>query len=146
MTTFDKVAAKAELERLTQAHGGMLTPEDVVNAAKPKSSLLHNWFQWDDTVAAHLYRLDQARQLIKVVHISITYAPSATVVVPAYVSERDAAGDQHYVSVIEVMSDAQRTTELVKTTLHRAMSILRNCPEPTCQRLADRLEQELANL
>lgn len=59
-------SVKAELHRIAAQHGGMLNPADVVEAARPKRSLLHRKFDWDDSAAAEKYRLWQARQLISV--------------------------------------------------------------------------------
>lgn len=44
---------------------GRLTAGDVVEDAKPKNSVLHEYFEWDDEVAAGKYRTDQARHLIR---------------------------------------------------------------------------------
>jgi hypothetical protein len=56
---------KAALLNLDKANGG-LRPSEVVAAAKPKSSPLHNEFEWNDTKAGEEYRLYQARHLIRV--------------------------------------------------------------------------------
>ena len=56
----------AELKKLAQDNGGLLQPEIVVEAARPKSSPLHSRFEWDDSVAGQQYRIWQARQLIRV--------------------------------------------------------------------------------
>lgn len=63
---------RAELERLARAHGGELHPAVVVSAARDEASPLHDSFDWDDTEAAHSWRLHQARQLIRAV---VTYEP-----------------------------------------------------------------------
>lgn len=55
-----------ELERIRGRNDGLLRPEDVVKAARPKSSPLHDKFDWDDGTAAHNWRLEQARHLIRV--------------------------------------------------------------------------------
>jgi len=52
-----------ELLRLNDRYDG-LTPEIVLRAARRKTSPLHRHFDWDDTVAAEHWRLDQARHLI----------------------------------------------------------------------------------
>lgn len=49
---------------------GEITPENVVKAAEPVDSPLHDWFEWDDKAAAHQYRLEQARQLIRIVKVT----------------------------------------------------------------------------
>ncbi len=42
---------------------GVLLPKDVLEAARPESSPLHEDFDWDDGEAAEKYRLWQARQI-----------------------------------------------------------------------------------
>ena len=56
----------AELKRIAASNGGLLQPEAVVEKARPVTSPLHSKFTWDDSEAAHQYRLWQARQLIRV--------------------------------------------------------------------------------
>lgn len=56
-----------ELERIAKQNDGILQPEIVVEEARRPSSPLHSKFTWDDTEAAHQYRLEQARRLIRVV-------------------------------------------------------------------------------
>lgn len=59
-----------ELEELL-GEEGKVTPEAVVERAANERSALHGWFVWDDTEAASLYRLQQARTLLKAVHIVV---------------------------------------------------------------------------
>src|SRR3990167_6335318 len=56
-----------ELQRIAEANGGLLNPETVVKEARHKRSPLHGSFTWDNTRAAHLWRLEQARHMIRVV-------------------------------------------------------------------------------
>lgn len=51
---------------------GELTPSLVVQAAEPVDDPLHGEFEWDDTTAGHLHRLDQARRLIRRVKVADT--------------------------------------------------------------------------
>lgn len=54
-----------ELTRIQkQKHDRIITAEDVVKAAAKKNSPLHCYFDWDDSSAAHKYRLHQARSLL----------------------------------------------------------------------------------
>ena len=57
---------QAELLRLARENAGFLTAETVVAEASEKDSPLHNSFTWDNTKAAHNWRLEQARGLIQV--------------------------------------------------------------------------------
>ena len=43
---------------------GSLKTEMVVNEAKNKKSILHNYFEWNDTKSAQKFRMQQARNLI----------------------------------------------------------------------------------
>lgn len=56
----------AELKRLVRKDKGFLLPQTVLEAARPVNSVLHKHFCWDDTEAAELYRLIQAKELIRV--------------------------------------------------------------------------------
>ena len=56
---------EAELERIRRKNGGILTSERVVREAKDKKSVLHSEFEWNDSVAGHLHRLEQAGALIR---------------------------------------------------------------------------------
>lgn len=55
-----------ELETIRATHGGILRAEDVVSFAEDENTALHRCFQWDDSKAARLYRLNQARGIIRV--------------------------------------------------------------------------------
>lgn len=52
------------LEQLRMQNEGHLTSENVVEAAKLKHSPLHEFFDWDDSAAAHKFRIQQAGSLI----------------------------------------------------------------------------------
>src|SRR5690606_25037488 len=56
---------------LVEERDGAVTPDDVLAAAKPKRSKLHDWFEWDDSEAAHKYRLNQAAYLLRSINIVI---------------------------------------------------------------------------
>jgi hypothetical protein len=50
---------------------GKVTAELILESAKNKKSVLHNYFQWDDAKAAHSYRLGQATQLLSRIEVKI---------------------------------------------------------------------------
>ena len=50
---------------------GRLTPEVIVEVSKSKNSVLHRFFNWDDSEAAHKYRMFQARGLINRTYIVV---------------------------------------------------------------------------
>jgi hypothetical protein len=66
---------RTELSLLMEAHG-RLTPQLLVDAARPDDSPLHNRFEWDDEVAGEKYRLDQAREIIR--SVKVVYRDATT--------------------------------------------------------------------
>ena len=56
----------SELKRIASENRGILMPETVVAEARLKTSPLHDHFDWDDSEAAKLWRIHQARRLINV--------------------------------------------------------------------------------
>lgn len=80
MTQLD--ALKAILAR----DGGLLRPAAVVEAARDESSPLHSAFEWDDTEAARLFRLDQAQRLIRSFKIKVEDDSGRTFEAPVFVN------------------------------------------------------------
>lgn len=94
----DAKAVGEHLELLRKQCKGELTPEDVLEDAKHDNSPLHSFFEWSDTEAAHQYRLQQARGLIRAV-------------VAVYVSdERPAVRQKAYVHIPEPDAPHYRET------------------------------------
>jgi hypothetical protein len=60
-----RIEITEELRRIEALHG-ILRASDVVMEASAPSSPLHRCFEWEDGMAAHHWRLQQARQLIRV--------------------------------------------------------------------------------
>ena len=57
--------------RELEARDGLLTSEAVVERAEPEDSILHDKFEWDDSIAGHQHRLWQARQLIASIYYEV---------------------------------------------------------------------------
>jgi len=92
-----------ELERLrAEDEDGLLRPEAVVDAARSKTSPLHEHFTWNNSRAAEKYRLIEARQLIRV---AVTILPRTKKKVRAYVSlTKDRADGGGYRQLDEVLT------------------------------------------
>jgi len=73
------------LDKIQERCGGLLTPEEVVHTAKRATSVLHSYFQWDDRRAAHNYRKEQARRLVRLICVR-EKDNGDTVDVPAFTS------------------------------------------------------------
>ena len=55
-----------ELEKLDE-----ITPKNVVDLARDEKNMLHDIFEWDDTIAAEKYRTAQASKLITNLQIKV---------------------------------------------------------------------------
>jgi hypothetical protein len=108
-----------ELLAIKERHGGRLRPPDVVQAARPKSSPLHSFFDWDDSSAAERWRQAQAARLICSVEIEYVSAKGTTKPMVAFLSVRhkepDAKGAQRcYLSAPEVMGNADLREQVIQ--------------------------------
>ena len=57
------------LGKIAEQYGGNLTPKAVVDAARNSRHPLHKHFEWDDALAAEAFRLEQARTIIRIIHV-----------------------------------------------------------------------------
>lgn len=60
----DAEAAFAAMDELRNGEGG-LSPQTLLDASRPEDAVLHNEFEWDDSIAAEQYRLRQAGHIIR---------------------------------------------------------------------------------
>lgn len=126
VTKRDRLAA--ELKALKTPEG--LSPERVVAwAAAHKRSVLHGEFNWDDSAAAHQYRLWQARQII--VNVTVVHD--------------DGVARQVFVSPIQTRGGKggyQQLTEVLGSEDMRALFLAQALEEleRVCERYADLCE------
>ena len=114
----------AELTRLAAENNGLLTPDHVVDAARNNASPLHRWFQWNNDAAAHMYRVEQARHLIRSVRVDVTTSHH-TVRVPAFVCDPECErGEQGYIAIRGLANDADKARDVVVAEFARALSAL----------------------
>jgi hypothetical protein len=106
-----QAATTAALEALRDADG-LLHIGSILEAAADPASPLHDHFEWDDTEAAHRYRLGQARQLIRAQKISVRIGP-AVIRSVAYVPA-DSSGAYRKLADIAPSSDQARQVILAE--------------------------------
>ncbi len=111
----------AEAIEALRDSNGFLNPEDVVAAASDPASPMHVHFEWNDAKASRLYRLGQARALIRSLHIPVRIGPTIVTAV-AYVPSPQAAGTYQRLSEIEPRSDTAKAVVLAE--LGRVASLL----------------------
>ena len=97
-----------------------LHAEDVVAAARDPLSPLHSKFQWDDSKAAHRYRLWQARQIIASVTIKLPDGRATR----KYINVPVAAARQ-YEPALLVVQDEDKFTAVLNDALRDLREIQR---------------------
>ena len=102
------------LERLKLA--GPLTAERVLDEASDRSSPLYKYFEWDNDKAAHQYRLEQARRLIRSIEVVIEDKKGKQIPMKAYYNVADAEGQRSY----EPMSFVFETPDLADQVIEQA--------------------------
>ena len=107
------------LEAIRVANEGILRAQDVVDAARAEESPLHDWFEWDDSVAAENHRRQQARELIRVyVKVEKQDTPETRAYVSLESDRRSPGGG--YRSVSDVFTNPERRAELLTQALREA--------------------------
>lgn len=102
---------------LAEARGGSLAPGDLVEHARSPNSPAHKLFEWDDSVAAHQYRVATARMVIGALVVSVTMGPKKPAQeLRAFVNvmKDDVRG---YTSLRDAMDDPDLRTQVVQRAL-----------------------------
>ena len=101
------------LEELSSENDHKLTPETLVEDAKPKESFLHPNFEWNDAKAAEIYRKETARAMMRsLVMVRYQDSPEDMEPVRAYVHVGKRT-DRGYTSIIRAMSDEKLAEEVI---------------------------------
>jgi len=119
-----ETAIRDALYALADVNGGRLTPEAVLEAAKNDGHPAHHCFTWDDSEAAHLQRLHEARRLIRSVKVEIT-TEHITIRAPIFVRDPQLdATVQGYATLGRLKSDSDMARDAVVAEFKRANSHL----------------------
>ena len=98
------------LEKISAANGGRLEPQQIVDAAQTDRRLKPH-FEWNDAKAANSYRLEQARELVRIVHIESAETDSG--VARAFLSIHDKDGTS-YRSIGEILRSEDLQTRVLQ--------------------------------
>ena len=111
------LALKKELEEIRKKNKGFLKPDDIVNYAKNKNTLLHKYFCWDNSQAAEKYRLQQAECIIRSVKIEIipNSKKDEIITIREYVSLPNDRGVNGYRQIDEVLNETKLKLQLIES-------------------------------
>lgn len=124
-----------ELEKL----GDNLTPDNVLEVAKDESNVMHNMFEWDDTVAGQKYRLWQARNIISNIRVNVISDDSEKRKIRAFVTTKKETVFEPIEKVVKdtdrysiLLNNAYRELNYIKykyDTLAEIQELLKDIPE-----------------
>lgn len=106
-----------ELQRIASQTGGVLKPENVIESARALTSPLHSKFTWDDTEAAHLYRLEEARRLIRVTVQVLSNGSNEEERVWVSLQHDQNQEGGGYRTLVSVLSDVQLRKQLLEQAM-----------------------------
>ena len=112
----------AQLEAVREEHGA-LTPALLVDVARDPDHPLHPRFEWDDSVAAEKWRLEQAGQLLRV---TFRPDPQKASDLRAFVAVKgESTPTSEYVPVVEALADPITRELLLKQMKRDAQTFQR---------------------
>ena len=111
----DPQALGDKLQELRDKHEG-LTASIVVDDAKKKDSVLNGAFEWNDSKAAHEWRLHSARHLMRAVVTKELDSSGEIRYQPAFVFVKTEEGPR-YESLARVLDDDEMRIEVINRAL-----------------------------
>jgi hypothetical protein len=118
---------RSQLTGVYQQHGE-LTPQIVVDEARPLQAPLHHRFEWDDAAGAEQYRLIQAARMIRSVRIEYTSPQSDEKrFIRAFHSLHESGEPerQGYAPTEEILEN-EITRRILLRNMQRDIAVLRN--------------------
>lgn len=106
------------LAQLEAELGHPATPDDIVAAATPENHPLHDDFEWNDGAAAHAWRLNQARSIIRTVTIQ-SIIRGRTVESVVYVRNPSAGRAQGYINVRTIEPKSREAMRVIEMCVQR---------------------------
>lgn len=106
-----------ELERLSKKHQGRITPEIVLKEATKNKNPLHKYFDWDNDRAAHQWRIQQTRYMIRSIEVQI--GNEETVIVRKFYSLEDDedGGEVTYIDVDVIKDSSLLRQQIIQRAL-----------------------------
>lgn len=118
MTNTKQMTAADAIREIAEIHGHV-TPQLVVDAAKPKDSPLHNNFEWNNTKAAAEFRLIQAAHLIRKIKVTIEASEDQKVSVRQFVNVAPINDDEPTSGLYVTVQDAMEVTSYREQLLNQ---------------------------
>jgi len=127
---------------------GVVDLNDLLQGARRKNHPLNEQFEWIDSKAAHLYRLQQAAALVRRVVHAVEVAPNQMRLVRTYISRPEDRLDAPHVYTRRtiVLSDETDRLDYLIDVVERAHGNLESTGAAELEPLVQMTEQALRNL
>lgn len=123
-----------ELEKIE-----VLIPENVVNVARDENNILHEMFEWDDSIAGEKYRKQQASKIIANISVKVIAEDKPNKLVRAFVTTKKNSGFKPIEKVVKdvdqyalLLDKAYRELNYIKIkyeNLKEIQELLENIPQ-----------------
>lgn len=121
-TNGDKVGK--EIIKIMKANEGVVLPETLVKSARPISSSIHNCFEWDNTVAAEKYRVEQARYMLR--QVVVITEDEEPIEVRAFVNIASADDNEGYYTTIQKVVETPELYMNYEQQIYRELLAIKN--------------------
>jgi len=112
-----------EITRIIEKSGGSVSPAIVVKNARPKSSPIHECFEWNNNEAAELYRIEQAKYLLRSVTITKLDSKGREISIRAFPNIE--ADEGNFYTTNAIVMDDWALCEKLETQVQRELLYLR---------------------
>jgi len=124
----DAGEAAAALEEIRSATGGRLAPGDIVDAAKSPAHVLHGDFEWDNKKAGRLYRIVQAKHILRSIMVRPAESPQHVVRQFYPVKRAPIAGEpvskaMVYSGMEAILADPDQRADLLNRALKELIAV-----------------------
>lgn len=123
-----------ELEKIE-----VLIPENVVNVARDENNILHEMFEWDDSIAGEKYSKQQASKIIANISVKVIAEDKPNKLVRAFVTTKKNSGFKPIEKVVKdvdqyalLLDKAYRELNYIKIkyeNLKEIQELLENIPQ-----------------
>lgn len=110
---------------LIEKEEGELSPESIVERATDKSSALHPLFEWNDKIAAHTYRIEQARIIVHNLVIIEEKPEVEEIVYRAFVNVNEPGKKGRFINIKDAIESEESREVLLRTAISELISFKR---------------------
>jgi len=115
-----------ELVKIAKENKNRLKPEMVLDESRKKGSVLHDYFEWDDSLAGEKYRIEQARYLIRSIKITIEHGDEKYEVrsfISLMIQNGDVKPERKYIPSEVVFKDKVFRKQAIKEAMSEFIAI-----------------------